>query len=90
MQTLGQVGKIVKIYPDNDLKIEVCGTTWTYNPLAVNKINQSKQKKIVLLKDINEGKKATLLNRFILDKNSNTKDMITFFYRKTSHNFPGH
>lgn len=27
-----------QVYHDNDLKIEVCNTCWTYNPLAVNKI----------------------------------------------------
>ncbi len=33
------MGKIKHIYPDNDLKIEVCDTTWTYNPLCVTKIS---------------------------------------------------
>lgn len=27
-----------QIYNDNDLKVEVCNTTWTYNPLAVTKL----------------------------------------------------
>ena len=27
-----------QIYHDNDLKVEVCGTSWTYNPLAVTKV----------------------------------------------------
>lgn len=26
------------MYPDRDLKVEVCGTSWTYNPAAVTKI----------------------------------------------------
>ncbi len=34
---MGKIGRIVHIYPDNDLKVEVCGTTWTYSPLAVTK-----------------------------------------------------
>lgn len=38
-QTLGKIGKIKHIYPDKDLKIEVCDTTWTYNPLCVKKMN---------------------------------------------------
>lgn len=37
--TLGSIGRIQQIYHDNDLKIEVCGTSWTYNPLAVTKIS---------------------------------------------------
>ena len=27
-----------QIYHDNDLKVEVCGTSWTYNPVAVTKV----------------------------------------------------
>ncbi|XP_066156135.1 E3 ubiquitin-protein ligase MIB1 [Euwallacea fornicatus] len=36
--TLGKVGHVQQIYNDNDLKVEVCNTTWTYNPLAVTKL----------------------------------------------------
>lgn len=38
MPTLGKIGRIQQIYQDNDLKVEVCGTSWTYNPLAVTKV----------------------------------------------------
>ena len=37
-QTLGNIGRVQQIYHDNDLKVEVCGTSWTYNPLAVTKV----------------------------------------------------
>ena len=36
--TLGKIGRVQQIYHDNDLKVEVCGTSWTYNPSAVNKV----------------------------------------------------
>lgn len=36
--TLGKVGRVQQIYHDNDLKVEVCGTSWTYNPIAVTKM----------------------------------------------------
>lgn len=39
--TLGKIGRVVQIYHDNDLKIDVCGTSWTYNPLAVTKMVSS-------------------------------------------------
>ena len=29
------------MYHDNDLKVEVCGTSWTYNPSAVTKVASS-------------------------------------------------
>ncbi|XP_063713547.1 E3 ubiquitin-protein ligase mib1-like isoform X1 [Symsagittifera roscoffensis] len=39
MPTLGKVGRVQQIYHDNDIKVEVCGTSWTYNPLCVVKLN---------------------------------------------------
>ncbi|RNA27483.1 E3 ubiquitin- ligase MIB1 [Brachionus plicatilis] len=54
LPTLGQIGKIVKIYDDNDLKIEVCGTTWTFNPLVVGKVDQTKNKKFIITKELSE------------------------------------
>ncbi|XP_005102534.2 E3 ubiquitin-protein ligase MIB1 [Aplysia californica] len=38
LPTLGKIGRVQQIYHDNDLKVEVCGTSWTYNPLAVTKV----------------------------------------------------
>ena len=40
-QTLGKIGRVQQIYHDNDLKVEVCGTSWTYNPAAVTKVASS-------------------------------------------------
>ncbi|GAB6022111.1 E3 ubiquitin-protein ligase mib1 [Chamberlinius hualienensis] len=37
--TLGKIGRVQQIYHDNDLKVEVCGTSWTYNPAAVFKVS---------------------------------------------------
>ncbi|XP_041968079.1 E3 ubiquitin-protein ligase MIB1 isoform X2 [Aricia agestis] len=36
--TLGKIGRVQQIYHDNDLKVEVCNTFWTYNPNAVTKV----------------------------------------------------
>uniref|UniRef100_A0A4W6C6J5 RING-type E3 ubiquitin transferase n=1 Tax=Lates calcarifer TaxID=8187 RepID=A0A4W6C6J5_LATCA len=41
LPTLGKVGRVQQIYSDSDLKVEVCGTSWTYNPAAVTKIAPS-------------------------------------------------
>lgn len=35
-QTLGKVGHVQQVYDDGDLKVAVCGTSWTYNPQAVS------------------------------------------------------
>ncbi|XP_013133451.1 PREDICTED: E3 ubiquitin-protein ligase mib1 [Papilio polytes] len=39
--TLGKIGRVQQIYHDNDLKVEVCNTSWTYNPNAVTKVFSS-------------------------------------------------
>ncbi|KRG06356.1 uncharacterized protein Dmoj_GI11891, isoform B [Drosophila mojavensis] len=36
--TLGKIGRVQQVYHDNDLKVEVGNTSWTYNPLAVSKV----------------------------------------------------
>ncbi|XP_011445686.1 E3 ubiquitin-protein ligase MIB1-like isoform X2 [Crassostrea angulata] len=41
MPTLGKIGRVQQIYHDSDLKVEVCGTSWTYNPSAVTKVASS-------------------------------------------------
>ncbi|XP_068679361.1 E3 ubiquitin-protein ligase MIB1-like [Montipora capricornis] len=38
LPTLGKVGRVQQIYHDNDLKVEICGTSWTYNPALVTKV----------------------------------------------------
>ena len=42
IKTLGEIGKVTTVYSDNDIKVEVCGKIWTFNPLAVIKISQPK------------------------------------------------
>lgn len=39
--TLGKIGRVLQIYYDGDLKVDVCGTSWTYNPTAVCKVASS-------------------------------------------------
>ena len=39
MQTLGKVGRVLKVYPDGDIKVDVRGSTWTYNPRVVSKVD---------------------------------------------------
>ena len=31
---------MVQVYPDGDLKIEVSGRSWTFNPLCCSKVGQ--------------------------------------------------
>ena len=39
--TLGKVGRVTQVYHDNDLKVEVCNTFWTYNPAAVTRVSEN-------------------------------------------------
>ncbi|XP_012288064.1 E3 ubiquitin-protein ligase MIB1 [Orussus abietinus] len=39
--TLGKIGRVQQTYHDGDLKVEVCSTSWTYNPQAVTKVASS-------------------------------------------------
>lgn len=34
-QALGKTGKVIKIYPDGDLRVALDNSTWTFNPLSV-------------------------------------------------------
>jgi E3 ubiquitin-protein ligase mind-bomb len=38
LPTLGKIGRVQHVYEDGDLKVEVMGTCWTYNPLSVTKV----------------------------------------------------
>ncbi|XP_075992412.1 E3 ubiquitin-protein ligase mind bomb 1 isoform X2 [Anticarsia gemmatalis] len=53
--TLGKIGRVQQIYQDNDLKVEVCNTSWTYNPNAVTKVASSDGERLsALLKKLFE------------------------------------
>lgn len=32
LQTLGRVGRVLKVYADGDLRVAVANQTWTFNP----------------------------------------------------------
>lgn len=38
-QALGKVGRVVHLYADGDVKVQVGGGCWIFNPLAVTKVN---------------------------------------------------
>ena len=39
LQTLGKVGRIIEIYPDGDVRIDVGGVSWTYNPAILSRVD---------------------------------------------------
>jgi hypothetical protein len=34
-QALGKTGKVIKIYPDGDMRVQLGGHIWTFNPMSV-------------------------------------------------------
>lgn len=41
MPALGKVGRVAHLYADGDVKVQVAGGCWIFNPLAVTKVNQA-------------------------------------------------
>lgn len=35
LQSLGQVGRVIKLFPTGDVRVSVNGRTWTFNPLCM-------------------------------------------------------
>ncbi|XP_013911723.1 PREDICTED: E3 ubiquitin-protein ligase MIB1 isoform X3 [Thamnophis sirtalis] len=78
-QTLGKVGRVQQIYSDSDLKVEVCGTSWTYNPAAVSKVasagsaisNASGERLSQLLKKLFETQESGDLNEELVKAAAN-------------------
>ena len=68
--TLGKVGCVKQIYHDNDLKIDVCGTSWTYNPQAVLKISSANDTNTVSgASNSNDGEKLNALLKKLFETN---------------------
>ncbi|CAF0984861.1 unnamed protein product [Adineta steineri] len=38
---LGKVGRVIHLYADGDVKVQVSGGSWIFNPLAVTKVDQT-------------------------------------------------
>ena len=38
---MGKVGRVVHLYTDGDVKVQVAGGSWIFNPLAVAKVSQT-------------------------------------------------
>jgi len=57
--TLGKIGRVHQVYQDGDLKVEVNGTSWTYNPRCIKRIGLNGKTKAEdvssLLKKLFEG-----------------------------------
>nr|CAB3263829.1 E3 ubiquitin-protein ligase MIB1 [Phallusia mammillata] len=40
LPTLGKIGRVQQVYRDSDIKVEVSGSSWIFNPLLLSKVDQ--------------------------------------------------
>lgn len=78
--TLGKIGRIAEIYHDNDLKVEVCGNCWTYNPLSVQKINTNALNNGSLLNSTNGMNKFSATNSHSNNTSDGLRDILKHLY----------
>ena len=45
-QSIGQTGKVLRVDSDGDVKIEVSGSSWTFNPLCLIPANKDSISKV--------------------------------------------
>ena len=45
-QSIGQTGKVLSVDSDGDVKIEVSGSSWAFNPLCVAPVNKNSMYKV--------------------------------------------
>ncbi len=39
IQTLGKVGRVLEVYSDGDVNVDVRGSKWTFNPACLSKLD---------------------------------------------------
>ncbi|XP_076805561.1 E3 ubiquitin-protein ligase MIB1-like isoform X1 [Clavelina lepadiformis] len=40
MPTLGKIGRVQQVFGDSDIKVEVTGSSWIFNPMLLSKVDQ--------------------------------------------------
>lgn len=75
--TLGKVGRVTQIYYDKDLKVEVGNTSWTYNPIACEKVASSSDGSVTAVTANGERLSAILKKLFEPQVSSNiTEELV--------------
>uniref|UniRef100_H2YAN8 RING-type E3 ubiquitin transferase n=1 Tax=Ciona savignyi TaxID=51511 RepID=H2YAN8_CIOSA len=44
LTALGKIGRVQQVYPDSDIKVDVSGTSWIFNPVLLIKVDQGQAK----------------------------------------------
>ncbi|XP_062506167.1 E3 ubiquitin-protein ligase MIB2-like isoform X2 [Corticium candelabrum] len=72
--SLGMVGKVEKLYTDGDLRVDVNGSTWTFNPACVTKTEDAVSKVTAPQRVSTNDQLVELLRQLVMDGDSSSVD----------------
>lgn len=56
LQTLGHIGKVIKVYGDGDLRVLVGGQSWTFNPACLTAYQRDEEANLMTTENAKESK----------------------------------
>lgn len=56
LQTLGHIGKVIKVYGDGDLRVSVGGQSWTFNPACLTAYQREEEANLMTTESAKESK----------------------------------
>lgn len=56
LQTLGHIGKVIKVYGDGDLRVSVGGQSWTFNPACLTAYQREEEANLMTTDSAKESK----------------------------------
>lgn len=56
LQTLGHIGKVIKVYGDGDLRVSVGGQSWTFNPACLTAYQRDEEANLMTTENAKESK----------------------------------
>lgn len=63
MQTLGHIGKVIKVYGDGDLRVSVGEQSWTFNPACLTAYQRDEEANLMTTENAKESKSETVRMR---------------------------
>ncbi|KAJ7421484.1 E3 ubiquitin-protein ligase MIB2 [Willisornis vidua] len=69
-QTLGHIGKVIKVYGDGDLRVSVGGQSWTFNPACLTAYQRDEEANLMTTESAKEPKSTlvTVLEKLLSQK----------------------
>ncbi|KAM6402544.1 E3 ubiquitin-protein ligase MIB2 isoform 3-T5 [Rhynochetos jubatus] len=69
-ETLGHIGKVIKVYGDGDLRVSVAGQSWTFNPACLTAYQRDEEANLMTTENAKESKSTliTALEKLVSQK----------------------